>query len=291
MRAYAVIPPILLDKKRRSYRYANRNGLVEDALCEHKERKNVNLWTEQEGEIFKEKYLQHPKNFVVIASYLERKSVSDCIQNYYLSKKKENYKLLVKRRMRRPRNKGNNQPSVDNLVSINSSTGVTTRGSAAAAQKELMKNGSSVSSSSLMASTSSSGMEESGLTVNGTTITMTSHTNTNWLSSSSTSSCSTSMSSSIAASSANDGSVSVTVAIASGDGDSSTIISSNHAPVTSHAVNASSPPTTEESLVNSSSSTCSITSNTISSSVVDSTSLSNCQEVREKDKENLSVIR
>lgn len=129
MRAYAVIPPILLEEKKRKQRYINKNGLIEEPISEYKEYKNINIWTEQEREIFKEKYLQHPKNFVVIGSYLERKSVSDCIQYYYSTKKKENYKMLVKRRIRRPR-KPNNQPVVE-MVGLNS-TGVTTRGSAAA---------------------------------------------------------------------------------------------------------------------------------------------------------------
>lgn len=129
MRAYAVIPPILLEERRRRQRYLNQNGLIDDPINEYKEYKNVNIWTEQEREIFREKYLQHPKNFVVIASYLERKSVSDCIQYYYGTKKKENYKMLVKRRIRRPRNKHPASQPVVEVVGINT-TGVTTRGSA-----------------------------------------------------------------------------------------------------------------------------------------------------------------
>lgn len=56
--------------------------------------------------MFKEKYLQYPKNFVTIASCLERKSVADCVQFYYLSKKTVNYKQwLRKSKMKRnPRN-------------------------------------------------------------------------------------------------------------------------------------------------------------------------------------------
>ena len=145
MRAYAVIPPILLDERRRGFRYDNQNGVFEDPLGDYKEHKNVNIWTEQELDIFREKYLQHPKNFVVISSYLDRKTTSDCISNYYLTKKKENYKGLVKRRLRRPR-KNPAQPQQETLPS-----GVTTRGSAAA-QKELMKNGQPVNGASQPAS-------------------------------------------------------------------------------------------------------------------------------------------
>ena len=146
MRSYAVIPPIVLDDIRRNHRYENMNGLLEDPTSEYKEHKNVNIWSEHEQDVFRDKYLQHPKNFVLIASYLEKKSVSDCIQYYYSAKKKENFKAQVKRRIRRPRAKGGgggggavNNPAaaggVLEVVGLNS-TGVTTRGSVAALQKE-----------------------------------------------------------------------------------------------------------------------------------------------------------
>merc|ERR1719266_2888530 len=55
------------------------------------------MWTGPEKDIFQEKYLQHPKNFGLIAQYLERKTVADCVQYYYLSKKTENYKQLLRK--------------------------------------------------------------------------------------------------------------------------------------------------------------------------------------------------
>lgn len=80
MRSYAVIPPILLDSRQRRLKYVNNNGKLEDFSREYKERQLLNFWTTAEHEVFKEKYLQHPKNFGLIASYLDRKSVCDCVQ-------------------------------------------------------------------------------------------------------------------------------------------------------------------------------------------------------------------
>lgn len=73
MRSYAVIPPILLDSRQRRLWYVNKNGLVEDLSQEYKEKQMLNIWTDHEKETFREKYLQHPKNFAVIASCIPRK--------------------------------------------------------------------------------------------------------------------------------------------------------------------------------------------------------------------------
>ena len=66
-------------------------------------------WRLTERETFKEKYLQHPKNFGMIAQYLERKSVADCVQYYYISKKTENYKQLLRKSRVRPRGGARNR--------------------------------------------------------------------------------------------------------------------------------------------------------------------------------------
>lgn len=101
MRSYAVIPPIIYDSRQKRYVYFNKNGLLENPIEDFNDLKLVNIWTEQEKDIFREKFLQHPKNFGLIASYLERKSVADCVQYYYLSKKRENYKQLLRRHVKK----------------------------------------------------------------------------------------------------------------------------------------------------------------------------------------------
>ncbi|XP_030747632.1 nuclear receptor corepressor 1 isoform X1 [Sitophilus oryzae] len=136
MRSYAVIPPILLDPKERR-KYTNNNNFIEDMEVVYKSRQYLNIWTPAEKETFKEKFIQHPKNFYQISQALgERKSVSECVHFYYLSKKTENYKQLLRKnkrdkfreRMKASRqnhqnvNNSANLPIVDTLT-----TGVTTR--------------------------------------------------------------------------------------------------------------------------------------------------------------------
>lgn len=127
MRSYAVIPPILLDTKERKVTYQNNNGYIEDMEAEYKSRQYLNMWTPSEKEIFKEKYLQHPKNFGVIASYLDRKSVADCVQYYYLSKKTENYKQLLRKSRLRARSSRNNPQKVNSSTNTSVIDIMTTR--------------------------------------------------------------------------------------------------------------------------------------------------------------------
>ena len=88
---------MLLPPEERKRKYITNNGLIHDPMALYNDRKFLNTWSESEKEIFKEKYLLTPKNFGAIASFLGRKTVSDCVQYYYLSKKTENYKQLIRR--------------------------------------------------------------------------------------------------------------------------------------------------------------------------------------------------
>uniref|UniRef100_A0A1A9WAT0 SANT domain-containing protein n=1 Tax=Glossina brevipalpis TaxID=37001 RepID=A0A1A9WAT0_9MUSC len=130
MRSYAIIPPLMFDAYQRRCVYHNENGAVRDMVAVHKERAVLNVWTAGEKELFKEKFLQHPKNFGAIAASLDRKSAQDCVRYYYLSKKTENYKQLLRKSRQRTRasktlQKTQQQPTqciIDSLT-----TGVTTR--------------------------------------------------------------------------------------------------------------------------------------------------------------------
>uniref|UniRef100_A0A8C8SF53 Nuclear receptor corepressor 2 n=1 Tax=Pelusios castaneus TaxID=367368 RepID=A0A8C8SF53_9SAUR len=106
MRQLAVIPPMLYDADQQRIKFINMNGLMDDPMKVYKDRQVMNMWSEQEKETFREKFMQHPKNFGMIASFLDRKTVADCVLYYYLTKKNENYKNLVRRNYRR---RGKNQ--------------------------------------------------------------------------------------------------------------------------------------------------------------------------------------
>ncbi|KAM4707636.1 nuclear receptor corepressor 2 isoform 2-T2 [Discoglossus pictus] len=97
---------MLFDAEQQRIKFINMNGLMDDPMKVYKDRQVMNMWSEQEKETFREKFVQQPKNFMFIASFLERKTVSDCVLFYYLTKKNENYKSLLRRNYRR---RGKNQ--------------------------------------------------------------------------------------------------------------------------------------------------------------------------------------
>ncbi|PSN49366.1 hypothetical protein C0J52_12218 [Blattella germanica] len=196
MRSYAVVPPILLDARQRRVTYINNNGRIEDFTAEYKERQLLNVWTASEHDIFKEKYLQHPKNFGVIKTYLDRKSVCDCVQHYYLSKKTENYKQLLRKSRQRTRASRNNphgkpsNASQNNLADVLSGpTGVTTRLQREQQQKQEQPNNSaSATNTSTTVTTTTTVTSTSSSTSTATSSTTTSNAVTSNSSSTSTTS-------------------------------------------------------------------------------------------------------
>ena len=82
---------------------ANNNGLDRDPRRTENLFKLSTLWSDMERAIFIEKFLQFPKQFRKIASYLANKTTADAIQYYYDTKKSHPYKLLLRRQQQQER--------------------------------------------------------------------------------------------------------------------------------------------------------------------------------------------
>uniref|UniRef100_A0A3B3BUZ9 Nuclear receptor corepressor 1 n=1 Tax=Oryzias melastigma TaxID=30732 RepID=A0A3B3BUZ9_ORYME len=102
MRQLSVIPPMMYDSEQRRVKFINMNGLMDDPMKVYKARQFMNVWTEHEKEIFKEKFVQHPKNFGLIATYLERKVRCGFIFLYYNCHKRVDGWFHVQQQITRP---------------------------------------------------------------------------------------------------------------------------------------------------------------------------------------------
>ncbi|XP_057798987.1 uncharacterized protein LOC131014870 [Salvia miltiorrhiza] len=81
------MPALILDKHVKMSRFISNNGLVEDPCTVEKERSIMNPWAAEETEIFIEKLAAFGKDFMKIASFLDHKTVADCIEFYYKNHK------------------------------------------------------------------------------------------------------------------------------------------------------------------------------------------------------------
>ena len=79
---------------------------VDDPLKEADEQRNTNIWSDMEKCIFLDRFLQHPKDFRKIASFLRNKSTKDCIAFYYDSKQSVPYKKALKEHIMRRKRRG-----------------------------------------------------------------------------------------------------------------------------------------------------------------------------------------
>lgn len=82
-----------------------------------KQSRYVNMWSDVEKCIFVDKFLQYPKNFHKISSFLTNKSTKDCIKFYYDSKYLLNFKSML-------REHDNRRKNLKNAWSATSSAGL-----------------------------------------------------------------------------------------------------------------------------------------------------------------------
>ena len=123
LRKSSIVPPILYDQWQRKHQYFNHNGLIKrDASEFYKERIKMPYWSLEEKQIFIEKFTQCPKNFGYISSFLENKTTEQCVQFYYMTKKSENYKNLLRKQSQANRKKA----KTTTTTTVTSSTTVET---------------------------------------------------------------------------------------------------------------------------------------------------------------------
>lgn len=79
---------------------------VEDPLAEAEKHRITSVWTDMEKCIFLDRFLQHPKDFRKIASFLRNKTTRQCVQFYYDSKQSVPYKAALKEHLMRRKRKG-----------------------------------------------------------------------------------------------------------------------------------------------------------------------------------------
>ncbi|KAH9932874.1 uncharacterized protein B0H18DRAFT_984374 [Fomitopsis serialis] len=84
----ATIPDMIsVTKGSVDYRYDDTNNVVEDLVNFYTPNTCLEDWTEEEKEIFLEKYMLYPKQFGIIADFLPNKTTAECVTYYYLHKK------------------------------------------------------------------------------------------------------------------------------------------------------------------------------------------------------------
>ncbi|GLB42326.1 putative SANT SWI3, ADA2, N-CoR and TFIIIB'' DNA-binding domains containing protein [Lyophyllum shimeji] len=70
------------------YFFDDTNHLVEDPAEYYGPHTGIHDWTDQEKEIFLDKFAAYPKQFGMIAEHLPNKTAAQCVDYYYLHKKK-----------------------------------------------------------------------------------------------------------------------------------------------------------------------------------------------------------
>ncbi|KAF7360445.1 Nuclear receptor corepressor 2-like [Mycena venus] len=87
-RNLAVIPDMISVTGETQYTYDDTNHLVENPSEYYAPCTGIHDWTDAEKELFLDKYAAFPKQFGVIAEFLPNKTASQCVDYYYLHKKK-----------------------------------------------------------------------------------------------------------------------------------------------------------------------------------------------------------
>jgi Myb-like DNA-binding domain len=77
-----------------------------DMVEQEKQLEITNVWTDMEKCIFLDRFMQHPKDFRKLASFLRNKTTADCIRFYYDSKQSVPYKHALREHIMRRKRRG-----------------------------------------------------------------------------------------------------------------------------------------------------------------------------------------
>ncbi|RKP06583.1 hypothetical protein THASP1DRAFT_25124, partial [Thamnocephalis sphaerospora] len=113
-RTAATISDMLLDPAEHEFAYRNRNGhVLNPPLYYHcvpppgdDRPQEIDRWTPEEEDIFRQRYLLYPKQFGKISLGLPEKTCEQCVLYYYRNKKRVNFKALLAKKDAAKRRKG-----------------------------------------------------------------------------------------------------------------------------------------------------------------------------------------
>jgi hypothetical protein len=89
LRNLANIPDMIsVSHGRVDYLFDDTNNLVDNPIEFYDNSVGMDVWTDEEKEIFLEQFAANPKQFGIIASFLPAKTAAECVSYYYLHKKK-----------------------------------------------------------------------------------------------------------------------------------------------------------------------------------------------------------
>ena len=116
----AVIPDMIsVTEGEVDHLYDDTNNEVENPAKYYAPQTGIADWTEEEVNIFLDKFGEFPKQFGIIADFLPHKSPSQCVTFYYLHKNKHiNFKEVVARRVTKRKRGGRKQKSNALLADI-----------------------------------------------------------------------------------------------------------------------------------------------------------------------------
>lgn len=89
LRNLATVPDMIsVTHGKVDYRFDDTNHLVEDPREYYGPRTGIHDWTDAEKETFLDQFAAHPKQFGMIAEHIPNKTAAQCVDYYYLHKKK-----------------------------------------------------------------------------------------------------------------------------------------------------------------------------------------------------------